>query len=84
MSYRTAFPDFDPATMPAIPAGWNDQSWRNDACPSFVTGEYTVWIDYADPAKRENGGPRFRVECGLGFERLATDEWAAVLAWVAP
>ena len=27
---------FDPATMPEIPAGFEDRSWHNDGCPSFV------------------------------------------------
>ena len=29
MTYRTEFPDFDPATMPAIPAHWTDD-WNDD------------------------------------------------------
>jgi hypothetical protein len=35
MSYRQEFPNFDPATMPEIPTGWEDISWHNDACPSL-------------------------------------------------
>lgn len=83
MTYREQFPDFDPATMPAIPATWADRSWRNDNCPSFQSGEWTIWVDYAEPAQREHGGPRYHVECGLGYVREATDDWAAVLARVA-
>ena len=63
MTYREEFPDFDPATMPPIPTHWIDQSWHNDACPSFNAGNgKVVFIDFADPYLREvEGGPRFTV-----------------------
>lgn len=60
--YREAFPDFDPTTMPQIPAGFVDQSWRNDTMPSFrcAAALLTMWIDYADPELREiREGGRF-------------------------
>lgn len=59
MTYQTEFPDI--ALPSDIPADWVDMSWHNDACPSFVvTGNVygtcvTLWIDDADPDKRENG-----------------------------
>jgi len=89
--YREQFPDFDPATMPAIPAGWVDQSWRNDACPCFAVGAVLVWVDYADPAERENGGVRFTISNNPDAPGAADhnetlmdgDDWAAVLAYVA-
>lgn len=51
----TEFPDFDATTLPPIPEGWTDSSHRNDVCPSFETADrrWIVWIDYADPARRE-------------------------------
>lgn len=52
--FRIEFPDFDPATLPAIPSDWKDVSWCNDACPSFEVDEnHTVYIDYADTTLRE-------------------------------
>ena len=92
MSIAAEFPDYDPATLPAIPDDWIDTSWHNNACPSFeAPNRYSVWIDYADPAQREySGGKRYTVHA-LGADGafksylpdLATDDWDAVLALVS-
>ena len=86
MSYREEFPDFPEADMPAIPAGWEDISWHNDACPSFDMGEgRVVYVDYADKAQREwPDAPRFVVTFDPGDNSsirtvLETDDWAEVL-----
>lgn len=85
MNFRTEFPDFDPATMPAIPEAWTDISWHNDACPSFDTGTCNVFIDYANEADREFlGQPRF---CVIAYpdhdgESFASDNWDAIIAFV--
>lgn len=53
------FSDYPRATMMPIPAGWTEMSSRHDTAPSFgpctgPMGEATqIWIDYADPARRE-------------------------------
>lgn len=53
------FPDYPLATMMPIPATWSEMSWRHEAAPSFgpcvgPMGEAAqIWIDYADPAKRD-------------------------------
>lgn len=88
--YRKEFPDFDPASLPVIPAHWQDESWHNDACPFFVMGATMgVFVDYVDPAMRECGAdvPRFsvvRLEDGAHPLQpstiIATDDWCAVLA----
>lgn len=93
-----AFPDFDIATLPAIPADWTDSSWRNDTCPSFCAIDHqgsdwwnlAVYIDYADPAAREIGQTeRFTVLFSHHLidaspvDVLSTDDWNAVLAFVA-
>jgi hypothetical protein len=53
--YRKEFPDFDPATMPAIPKGFEDTSWHNDSAPSFLSKRLMlrIFVDYADPEQRE-------------------------------
>lgn len=53
--YRKEFPDFPEADMPALPEGFEDMSWHNDACPSFQheAKGLCLWIDYADPAMSE-------------------------------
>lgn len=53
------FPDYPLATMMPIQATWSEMSWRHEAAPSFgpcvgPMGEAAqIWIDYADPAKRD-------------------------------
>lgn len=86
MTFRDEFPDFDPATMPAIPSGWQDVSWHNDSCPSFEvpgTGAQ-VFVDFADPTLREiKKGPRFFVLGEGATTTLFTgDDWSAVLAFI--
>lgn len=90
MSYRTEFPDFDPADMPELPAGFEDRSWKNDACPSFFNLSImrALWIDYRDPAMREQpetkrfglyeiDGEGARIN---GGRELETDEWPRIVA----
>lgn len=93
-TFRTEFPTFDPATLPAIPADWTDVSWKNDTCPKFLaaaglTWEIVVTIDWADPAFRElDLGSRFFAdqytnEGPSGSEGFYHgDDWDALLAAV--
>lgn len=70
MDYRTEFPDFD-TPVPAMPEGFEDQSWHNDAMPHFWNKERRlgIWIDYTDTAKRE-----FTVDDQLfSLEKTAAD-----------
>ncbi len=65
-TFQTEFPDFPAADFPALPEGFTDSSWHNDACPSIKneTLGLFIFIDYADRAKREaidNGNARFSV-----------------------
>lgn len=90
MTFRKEFPDYDAATLPAIPDSWTDQSWHNDTCPSFCTGNgVVVFVDYGDTAKREfSDGVRFTVHTDPEMTNsndvlLETDDWAAVLTFVA-
>lgn len=92
MTYQTAFPEFAPETMPAIPASWSDMSWRNDACPFFlITDSLGVWVDFADPQASDLGpdrAGRFTLVPMVdgqhpddpGQDFLITDDWEAVLA----
>lgn len=88
-SYTLAFPDFNPATMPAIPAGWVDVSWKHDACPCFwhPIHKMRLWIDYAEPDDRDIPVcPRFTlVPCDDDMEEVDhplfhTDDWDTILA----
>lgn len=74
-TWRTEFPQFDPADMPPIPDHWEDCSWRNETCPHFIAarvnphdeaGCLSIWIDPADESEREfqgdeSDGARFHV-----------------------
>jgi len=92
MTYRTEFPDFDPATMPAIPAEWRDASWHNDTCPSFMIGQedrptLQIFVDYLKPEDREfRDRPRFSILGERAIDAdggsLASDDWSEILAFV--
>jgi hypothetical protein len=88
--YRKEFPDFAPETMPALPEGWADTSWRNDQCPSFeriVPGTVIrLFINYADVTLREfEDGRRFDAWLDTPDDRrlysISSDDLSAVLAW---
>lgn len=92
MTFRTEFPDFNPETMPVIPPAWTDESWHNDVCPSFRTPNgLRVWVDYADPDMRESASSEARFNVvddqhpGDASDNvvLESDDWSAVLAFVA-
>src|SRR5215471_6706565 len=87
MTYKTEFPNFPDADMPAIPPGFVDGSWHNDACPSFHNEArgLQIYVDYADPAKREvEGMTRYTVlqidSNSVPTDLLNTDNWDEVLA----
>ena len=69
MTYRTEFPDFPQGDIPAtfLKAPWIDESWHNDACPSFSRPlgdgrEAHVYVDWLKVADREDSAwPRFTV-----------------------
>lgn len=89
MAYTVEFPSFDPATMPQIPAGFKDQSWCNDVCPSFYSAglDLSLWVDFADPDQRElPNEPRFAVAaCGDPNDHVFfnSDDWSQVLCVIA-
>lgn len=85
------FPLFDVATLPDIPAHWQDNSWHNDACPYFqISPRVGLFIDYANPALREFASDtvgRFilmRLDDGMIADRESLiyvgDDWQKVLA----
>ena len=89
---RKEFPDYDVATLPALPAAWVDASWHNDVCPAFFAGlnafgdPIEVFVDYLRDEDREfPGDPRFSVVDRETDARVlvATDDWAEVLRVVA-
>jgi hypothetical protein len=91
MTFRKEFPDFDPATMPEIPAAWRDVSWHNDACPCFNAGNgKIVFVDYDDPQAREFFGEtkRFSVHADPEIHNsndclFDSDNWQSILDFVA-
>jgi hypothetical protein len=88
-SYRIVFPDFRPKDMPRMPVGFEDQSWKNDACPSFRHDglSLTIYVDYADEDVREvPEAPRFSLYAGEYADwdaEFHSDDWDAILAAVA-
>ena len=66
--YLQEFPDYDGVL--ATPDGWQESSWHNDTCPSFLYPlddvrygtSLRLWCDYAVPDMREvPDAPRFIV-----------------------
>lgn len=86
--YRAEFPRFGVLDV-VVPEGWIDESWHDEACPSFTRGRLRIWIDFANPEDREAGGlTRFCLmrEDGPGagtteLDRMlcSTNDWAEVL-----
>lgn len=51
-AYRKEFPDFGELDV-VLPIGFIDESWHNNACPSFRRGNYVLYVDYADKSKSD-------------------------------
>jgi hypothetical protein len=95
MSYRTEFPSFPENGIPVEilhNEEWNDNSWHNDTCPSFVHvgGRAYLFVEYPNKADREYPeSSRFTVYClddtGCLDEMGAfgTDDLSAALAFVS-
>jgi hypothetical protein len=66
------FKDFD-GELPTL-AGFADDSYRHDVCPSMFNAarNLKLWVDYADPAKRECGGARYTL-CQDDQELISSD-----------
>lgn len=82
MTFQTEFPDFDETTMPVIPAGFEDVSWHNDTCPSFLneTAGLIIFVDFADVTLREfDDGKRFSLGIwdngSIGEPVAESDDW---------
>lgn len=77
-------PNFDQSTLPAdMPAGFDDSTWCNDTCPSFINeaAGLVIFIDYANPEDREfPETPRFSLgiwdDGSTGENIIATDDWS--------
>jgi len=52
----------------SIPKDWEDCSWGNDACPSFYTNGYQIFVDHKDPREREIGANSLRFHIFLEYE----------------
>jgi hypothetical protein len=98
MSFQIEFPDYDPATMPTAPEGFEDCSWHNDLMPHFLNTALglDLFIDYADPAMRESydatgksAFPRFQLYATTNDGTwiaddpfLWTDDWEEIIAMI--
>lgn len=79
-------PKFDQSTLPEVmPAGFDDSTWVNDTCPSFVNegAGLVLFVDYTDPAQKEvPEGPLFTLAVwdggATGEEVAASDDWGVM------
>lgn len=53
--WEKEFPDFPASDIPAIPEGFEDVSWHNDSCPSFLNeaAGLIIFVEREDPEERE-------------------------------
>ncbi len=95
---RREFPDFDQATLPAIPNGFTCSAWHNNALPTWDEGQsadepqagrLVIGIDFADKSLREDPDPaikRFSLSIYFGDcspePILDTDDWSVLEAAV--
>ena len=59
--YQREFPDFPDFGFDPRDHGFDDESWHNNACPSFRRGNLVFWCDHEDRTQRDLGpeSPRF-------------------------
>lgn len=87
---QAEFPRYAVGTLPALPPGFVDTSWHNDACPSFTNEARRIqlFVDYADPVERECGpeARRFSLftldEHGDTEYICNTNDWSEMLALI--
>jgi hypothetical protein len=83
-----AFPDYNLADLPQIPANFVEDSWRHDVCPSYAcqVGDsqfVKIWCDYPSPAAREiSGAPRYAVT-GAKDEYVPFEEFEDAVQYAA-
>ena len=69
----------------SIPKDWEDCSWGNDACPSFYTNGYQIFVDHKDPREREIGENSLRfhifleLEYGWGGWSVSSDDLEEII-----
>lgn len=87
--YRQAFPDF--VLGVTLPEGFEDTSWKDDACPSFTrtVGDYDIrlYINYTDPSRREcpdmshfSAVVSHKGDCDSVLE-FCSDDWVEMTNW---
>lgn len=90
-NFEANFPDFPAEDMPATPEGFEDVSWYNDTCPSFMNepAGLIYFVDFSDVEKREiqEPYPRFCLKTwdgGTTDEVIAeSDDFDDILAAIA-
>tara|TARA_R110000868_G_C10487460_1_gene729876 strand:+ start:170 stop:454 length:285 start_codon:yes stop_codon:yes gene_type:complete len=85
MSYLSIFPDFDDSVSceRLLALGFTDESWGNDACPSFERDGVAIYVDYADPSLSEwqaRDDTRFSVINGARDESFSFDDLEHAIA----
>jgi hypothetical protein len=70
------FSNYD-GELPTL-AGFVDDSWQNDVCPSLLNEarNLKLWVDYVDPNRREVGGARYTL-CEYNAN---SDQYAPLIA----
>lgn len=90
-NFELEFPDYPAADMPVMPEGFEDVSWHNDTCPSFLNEDegLIIFADYADVQKRETQEPYPRFTIGVwdngstGETVAESNDFADIIAAIA-
>jgi hypothetical protein len=86
MAFKTEFPSFPADAFPtAIPAGFEDASWNNDACPclrDFRRG-LVIWINWPDRDGEKRYSFSVAADAHDPHELFAGNDWALMLAYLA-
>lgn len=80
----TEFPNYPANTLPELPKGFEDTSWRKDTCPSACSDTLQLFLDYPNPTDREDPEllrySLYRITDDGAEDILDTDNWSEMLA----
>lgn len=93
---KREFPDFDLASLPAIPDGFECTAWHHDTCPTWHEGQTAnepkrgmlmLLVDFAEPNMREfpeakRFGLQMYADDSSAVSLAESDDWAVIEAWV--
>lgn len=92
-NWQSEFPNFPRLEMPKIPDGFEDVSWRNDACPNFVNDDLglILFVEPASVSERSGDFKRFTLytageggmfACDSRDVVAEADDWYTIIKYI--